>query len=228
VGWIDDTYETPVRVHSIFIQHYLFDKLPQQQFTARWENEWDICNPTVSAVNGGFVVLAANARAPQVIERGNAIAVEFHLQTRYPETQRLLVNYLQKIYERMQGAGSLSSSANILRNEIGVLMANVKLAYSATQFGNRGKTPSLQPQPKITIARGTAEPIHLPRTAPSASSSLSATAQSPLDGTMSPTAAGGTMRAATAFTSSPLVHLSLSLSYSLPLSQLFPKLLVVF
>lgn len=110
-------------MQSKYIQHWLFHNISKQQFVISWKNQWDILPPIVAPVNGAFTVLADNARAPQVFQRGNAVGVEYHMQDVYPDTIVTLKNFVKYQNTRMQvllrdgvhytGSGQLSQIARL-------------------------------------------------------------------------------------------------------------------
>ena len=159
VEYIDPNTEASVRIESLYIQHWLFESLSKQQFVVGSMNKWDVVRPFVVGVEkGSFLTLAESPQAPQVIECGNIIGVQFHITERYAETLPILQNYVKHMFFLMQAAGTICHSATSMRSDLSVLSSTRKLGYSFANFSDKPQFNN-QYNVRIPVARGEVTPI---------------------------------------------------------------------
>ena len=91
-------YETSCNIKKPYVQHWLLQEIPQS-FKVPKKNKWDphpinIQKDCIYKVGGNYIVLADSGRGPQIIEHKQTIAIQFHFDSKYPESLTLLKNFI--------------------------------------------------------------------------------------------------------------------------------------
>lgn len=86
--------ETTVRIYKQFVQHWLTKGLGFREFLVPNLNAWDVHPTNATEKDNVFTVLAESERGPQIIIHQNFVGVQFHINSKYPETLEVLRNFV--------------------------------------------------------------------------------------------------------------------------------------
>lgn len=86
--------ETVCRVLKQCMQHWLVKDLGLKEFLVSQKNFWDIHAINVADINSKFTILAESSRSPQIIYMHNTSAILFNIDPTYPESLKVLENFV--------------------------------------------------------------------------------------------------------------------------------------
>lgn len=96
------------KVNKDHLHHWIFQGV-DMQFIVNNESLWH-CHPTglCSSVNDvNYIVLAESSKSPEVIEHNHTIAMQFHIETHYQSTIKLIQNFVDGKIELIQNKGQI-------------------------------------------------------------------------------------------------------------------------
>ena len=107
--------EFAVHISNRFSQHYLFKEV---------ENNFLVWNPTkwmihpISFINPNkkYTIIAVGDFSPQIVELGNSIGCLFNVSNRYPQTIKILKNYVRHIVSFIKKTGYLAKRIDVRGN----------------------------------------------------------------------------------------------------------------
>jgi len=102
--YLNTLYEQIVRIRKFHTQHWILKDI-KQEFKVTCLNKWDPHSVNISdiaKVGKNYITLAESDKGPQIIEHNNSIAVQFIIDERYPETIKLLCNFITKMSEEIK------------------------------------------------------------------------------------------------------------------------------
>lgn len=95
--------ETKCCIRLQAANHVLFTSFPHREFIANCKSKWDLDEEIASTAGSNkYRVLLDSSRGPMLIEFGNCIGTHFLLAQEYPETCKLLRNYVLAKYEELK------------------------------------------------------------------------------------------------------------------------------
>ena len=96
--------EITCSLRKMHLQHWLF-KGVKPKFIVENKNAWDphpINITNILHVEKNYTNLAESERGPQVIEHKNTIAIQFHISHLYPDTIKILHNFVERRLKQIQ------------------------------------------------------------------------------------------------------------------------------
>ena len=96
-------HETKLTVRGTELQHWAFEGIKQREFLVPRQNIFDIDEKASGSARRKFMILADSDQSlvPQVIESGHMFGVQFQISDKYPETARILYNYVKHKFNQM-------------------------------------------------------------------------------------------------------------------------------
>ncbi len=101
--------ESKCCIKKQYYTHWLFEKV-RSQFLVENKSSWDthpVNITNVAVVHQNYKVLAESERGPVIIEHLNTIACQFYVSNQYPESVKILENYIKKKIKDIQSLGKL-------------------------------------------------------------------------------------------------------------------------
>ncbi len=102
-GAVEELYPNSSEEHVAFVkkvqlQHWALRGLPQE-FKVFARNRWDphpVNITNLAVVRENYRILVESERGPQIIEHENALAIQFVVSPKYPESVQVLANFVRK------------------------------------------------------------------------------------------------------------------------------------
>jgi hypothetical protein len=125
---VSNCHELNVNVLRQYLSHYLLNNLPVQ-FVAYSSLTWFPHFFNVSFKKYQFKVICQCDKGPVVIEHENSVGVAFHPQVNYPETIKLLENFIIRKFQDLQEKlfSFKKPEIKIEDNELPLMFRNYKL-----------------------------------------------------------------------------------------------------
>ena len=98
---VSNCHEIKVNVLRQYLSHYLLIDLPVE-FVAFTTLTWFVHSFNVNFKKYQFKVICQCDKGPVVIEHENSVGVAFHPQSNYPETIKILENFISKKFQEIQ------------------------------------------------------------------------------------------------------------------------------
>ena len=98
---VSNCHEIKVNVLRQYLSHYLLVDLPVE-FVAFTTLTWFVHSFNVNFKKYQFKVICQCDKGPVVIEHENSVGVAFHPQSNYPETIKILENFISKKFQEIQ------------------------------------------------------------------------------------------------------------------------------
>ncbi len=109
-------HETKLTIRGTELQHWAFEGIKQREFLVPRQNIFDIDEKASGSARRKFMILADSDQSlvPQVIESGHMFGVQFQISDKYPETARILYNYVKHKFNQMNAYEYLDVSSAFL------------------------------------------------------------------------------------------------------------------
>jgi hypothetical protein len=109
-------HETKLTVRGTEIQHWAFEGIKQREFLVPRQNIFDIDEKASGSARRKFFIIADSddTLVPQIIESGHMFGVQFQISEKYPETIRILYNYVKHKFNQMNAYEYLDISSAFL------------------------------------------------------------------------------------------------------------------
>ncbi|TYZ63733.1 hypothetical protein PybrP1_003702 [[Pythium] brassicae (nom. inval.)] len=82
--------------------HVLFTSIPHREFVANCKSKWDLDEVIASTGTNRYRVLLDSSRGPMLVEFGNCVGTHFLLAREYPESGKLLRNFVLAKFEELK------------------------------------------------------------------------------------------------------------------------------
>lgn len=108
--YINVNTEIVVYIHKIYAQHWLFKEIPFD-FKTNCLNRWDVhpINITkICTIGRNYTILAETSKGPAIIEHRNTVALQFVISANFPETVRILNNFITAKYTEINNKAKRS------------------------------------------------------------------------------------------------------------------------
>ena len=100
--FIGKSDEDKCRIFKQYVQHWLVKGLGFSDFLVPSINKWDVHPINATSKENVYTVLAESPRGPQIIMYSNIVAMQFHINSKYPATFTVLKNFVQHMMSRFQ------------------------------------------------------------------------------------------------------------------------------
>ena len=109
-------FETVLTVRNRYIQHWAFQNVSGKQFKVGRYNAFDIDEKTSGSSKKSFQVCAdsGDGLVPEVIECGNCFATQFECSSKYPDTVKIVENFVCEKYKQMNRHAYLDVSSRFM------------------------------------------------------------------------------------------------------------------
>ncbi len=109
-------FEAVLTVRNRYIQHWAFKGVSGRQFKVSRYNAMDIDEKTSGSAKQAFQVCAdsGDGLVPEVIESGNLFGTQFECSLKYPDTAKLLDNFVAEKYRQMNRHAYLDRSSRFM------------------------------------------------------------------------------------------------------------------
>lgn len=94
--------ETKCCIRLELASHALFTGFPHREFLANCKSKWDLDEEIASTGGNRYRVLLDSSRGPMLVEFGNCVGTHFSVSKEYPESVRLLRNFVLAKYEELK------------------------------------------------------------------------------------------------------------------------------
>ena len=109
-------FETVLTVRNRYIQHWAFKGISNKQFKVGRSNAFDMDEKTSGSSKKSFQVCAdsGDGLVPEVIECGNSFGTQFQPQLKYPDTVKMVENFVSEKYKQMNRHAYLDVSSRFM------------------------------------------------------------------------------------------------------------------
>lgn len=100
--FIGKSNEDKCRIYKQYVQHWLVKGLGFSEFLVPSINKWDVHPINATVKENVYTVIAESSRGPQIILHNNTVALQFHVNHKYPATFLVLKNFVLHVMSRFQ------------------------------------------------------------------------------------------------------------------------------